>query len=117
MAKFVYHEATVKDAFPNEHAELQFGSEYQSEWGILADMFDEGSTESPWRLYTAVEVKEDGLLDTSGASNIKVLHLHEEGWVAVLNNAYTTWAEDRGDDIQRMLDIYYNDQEEWQSRG
>jgi hypothetical protein len=108
---------TVKDVFENQHADLDYADGYKSEWDILVDMFEMDSTEqqTTYYLYTATVNKDDGQPDVN--SNVVVLHLQQVGRVAILNNAYTTWADDRGDDIETLIDMYYNDQDEWEARN
>lgn len=116
--KFSYTEVSVKEAFMNEHADLAHEDGYSSEQEILADKFDTDITEStPYKLYRAVQCDEEGRLDTSGSSSIFVLHLFAEGRVGVINNAFTTWADDRGESTEAMIGLYYNNPEEWGARN
>jgi hypothetical protein len=111
-----YQKTTVSDVFENQHADLDYADGYNSEWDILVDMFDIDSNEQQtYYLYTATANKGDGQPDVN--SNVVVLHLPHAGRVAILNNAYAIWADDKGDDIETLIDIYYNDQDEWEARN
>lgn len=88
-------------------------------WAWLCDKFEglEG-IEQPYKLYTAVAVLPNQQLDTSGKSSIDVLYLPTSGRIAITNNAYTTWADcNRDEDIVQMIDMYYNNSDEWESRN
>jgi hypothetical protein len=117
--EFMYETISVQEMFPNAHAELDYpDSEYKSEWDILDKMFDvDHEKKLEYQLARANIFRDDGLIDTSGNHVIFVLHLPTVGRVAVINNAYTTWADDCGDTLERLIDIYYNEVEEWERRN